>query len=63
MRSEIDRYRNFLALNDSDDYKEAAAAMKKKGDFTNLGVDEAAIAKSKAAGAPVDAFLSTTTTE
>lgn len=60
-KTEINGYRTFLALNNNDDYKEEAASMKRKGDFTTIGLDEAAIAKTKAAAeAPADAFLSTT---
>ena len=56
---EIDRYRNFLNLDNKDDYKAEAAAMKRKGDFTTPGNDQQSIDEAKAAGAPVDAFLST----
>ncbi|KAG1659571.1 hypothetical protein FOA52_011927 [Chlamydomonas sp. UWO 241] len=58
-KSEIGRYKSFLGLNKEDDWKSEAAAMKLKGDFTTPGNNEAAIASSKAAGAPVDPFLST----
>lgn len=57
-RSEIDRYKSFLGLNNPDDYKEEAAAMKKRGDFTTVGVDQAAINAARA-NTPVDGFLST----
>ncbi|GFH20478.1 uncharacterized protein HaLaN_17606, partial [Haematococcus lacustris] len=57
--SDIARYKNFLALNNEAAYKAEAAAMKARGDFTSLGSDAAAIAEAKAAGSPVDSFLST----
>ena len=57
---DVARYKNFLALGNAERESEAAArAMKKRGDFTALGDDAAAIAAARAAGAPVDAFLST----
>lgn len=56
---DIARYANFLALNKESESRKAAAEMKARGDFATPGNDMAAIAASKAAGAPVDAFLST----
>ncbi|KIY99994.1 high intensity light-inducible lhc-like protein [Monoraphidium neglectum] len=56
---DIARYKNFLGLNNGNDFIEAANAMKRKGDFTTPGNDLAAIAAAKAAGSPADAFLST----
>jgi hypothetical protein len=53
------RYRNFLGLNNGNDWEAAAREMKAKGDFTTPGDNLAAIAAAKADGAPVDAFLST----
>ncbi|KAI8475645.1 MAG: hypothetical protein J3K34DRAFT_403970 [Monoraphidium minutum] len=55
---DVARYKNFLGLNNANDFIEAANAMKRKGDFTSPD-DMAAIAAAKAAGAPADAFLST----
>lgn len=57
-KSEVDRYRSFLNLNNSDDYKQEAMAMKRKGDFTTPGNDQQAIDEAKSAGAPIDSFLS-----
>jgi hypothetical protein len=56
---DVARYKNFLALDNEGAAKVAAAAMKARGDFTTPGNDMAAIAATKAAGFPVDAFLST----
>eukprot|EP00195_Chlamydomonas_chlamydogama_P007869 CAMPEP_0202894880 /NCGR_PEP_ID=MMETSP1392-20130828/4179_1 /ASSEMBLY_ACC=CAM_ASM_000868 /TAXON_ID=225041 /ORGANISM="Chlamydomonas chlamydogama, Strain SAG 11-48b" /LENGTH=206 /DNA_ID=CAMNT_0049579699 /DNA_START=58 /DNA_END=675 /DNA_ORIENTATION=- len=58
-RREIDRYKNFLGLNNADDYKVEAAAMKKRGDFTTPGIDTQAIEQARAAGTPADSFLAT----
>eukprot|EP00955_Chlamydomonas_euryale_P046547 353445-Chlamydomonas_euryale.AAC.30 len=58
-KSEVSRYKEFLGLNKEDDWKFAAMAMKQQGDFTTPGNDMKAVAESKAAGAPVDSFLST----
>lgn len=55
----MNRYKKFLGLTNPDDYKKAAAEMKMRGDFTTPGNDMAAVEAAKAAGAPVDAFLST----
>ena len=56
--SEIDRYKNFLNLKNTDDYKLEAMAMKRRGDFTTPGNNQQAIEEAKSAGAPVDSFLS-----
>jgi len=55
---DIARYKNFLGLNNADDYKREAAVMKRRGDFTSLGVDAAAIEATRAAGMPADRVLS-----
>lgn len=57
--SEIDGYKTFLGLKKEDDYKAAAMEMKRKGDFTTPGNNEAALEAAKSAAKPVDAFLST----
>lgn len=58
-QKDVARYKNFLALNNEQAQKEAAAAMKAAGDFTTPGNNMAAVNASKAEGAPVDSFLST----
>lgn len=56
---DVARYKNFLGLNNANDFVQAAAEMKRRGDFTTPGDDLAAIASAKNDGSPVDAFLST----
>lgn len=56
---DVARYKNFLGLNNANDFMKAADEMKRRGDFTTPGNDLAAIAAAKRAGAPADAFLST----
>ncbi|GBF99882.1 hypothetical protein Rsub_12678 [Raphidocelis subcapitata] len=56
---DVARYKNFLGLNNANDFVVAAREMKSKGDFTKPGDSASAIAAAKAAGTPVDAFLST----
>jgi hypothetical protein len=55
------RYKNFLGLNNADDFMAAAAAMKSKGDFTSLRTDAETIAATRAAGLPADKVLSVDT--
>jgi hypothetical protein len=57
------RYKNFLGLNNPNDFMAAAAQMKAKGDFTNLRDDASAIAAVRAAGMPADKVLSVDTIE
>lgn len=54
---DIARYKNFFGLNNPEDYKVAAAEMKRKGDFTTPANNAAAISAAKAAGSPADAVL------
>jgi hypothetical protein len=51
------RYKNFLGLNNPNDFMEAAAAMKRKGDFTSLGSDAAAISSIRSQGMAADKVL------
>lgn len=52
-----DRYKNFLGLDNPNDFMAAAADMKRKGDFTSLRADNASIAAVRAAGMPADKVL------
>eukprot|EP00879_Flechtneria_rotunda_P002384 GHRR01002579.1.p1 GENE.GHRR01002579.1~~GHRR01002579.1.p1 ORF type:complete len:317 (+),score=118.88 GHRR01002579.1:1383-2333(+) len=54
---DIARYKNFLGLNNPNDFMQAAAAMKQKGDFTSLSRDTAAIQAVRAQGMPADKVL------
>eukprot|EP00878_Enallax_costatus_P043088 GHUV01050756.1.p1 GENE.GHUV01050756.1~~GHUV01050756.1.p1 ORF type:complete len:113 (-),score=35.25 GHUV01050756.1:85-423(-) len=51
------RYKNFLGLNNPNDFMAAAAEMKRKGDFTSLSTDTSTIAAVRAAGMPADKVL------
>lgn len=51
------RYKNFLGLNNPNDFMAAAADMKAKGDFTSLRSDAQAIAAVRAEGMPADKVL------
>jgi hypothetical protein len=51
------RYKNFLGLNNPNDFMAAAAEMKAKGDFTSLGSDAAAIAAIRSQGMAADKVL------
>jgi len=51
------RYKNFLGLNNADDYKLAAAEMKSRGDFTSLSRDTSAIQAIKSEGMLADKVL------
>lgn len=51
------RYKNFLGLNNANDFMAAAAEMKKKGDFTSLAADAGSINAVRAAGMPADKVL------
>lgn len=57
------RYKNFLGLNNPNDFMAAAAEMKRKGDFTSLSTDADTIASIRAAGMPADRVLSVNTVE
>jgi len=57
------RYKNFLGLNNPNDFMAAAAEMKRKGDFTTLSNDAQNIAAVRAAGMPADKVLSLNTVE
>eukprot|EP00878_Enallax_costatus_P026914 GHUV01028926.1.p1 GENE.GHUV01028926.1~~GHUV01028926.1.p1 ORF type:complete len:240 (+),score=99.00 GHUV01028926.1:1740-2459(+) len=54
---DIARYKNFLGLNNPNDFMAAAAEMKRKGDFTSLSTDTSTIAAVRAAGMPADKVL------
>jgi len=61
-KTEIARYKSFFGLDKEAESKEAANQMKVRGDFTtppNTAAEGAAAAAAKAAGSPVDSFLST----
>jgi hypothetical protein len=51
------RYKNFLGLTNDKDFMVAAAEMKRKGDFTSLGSDAAAISAIKSQGMAADQVL------
>lgn len=51
------RYKNFLGLNNPNDFMAAAASMKAKGDFTTLRDDTQAIAAVRAEGMAADKVL------
>lgn len=51
------RYKNFLGLNNPNDFMAAAAEMKSKGDFTSLRDDAQAIAAVRAEGMAADKVL------
>lgn len=55
------RYKNFLGLNNPNDFMAAAAQMKGKGDFTSLRDDAQAIAAVRAEGMPADKVLAINT--
>lgn len=57
LRSQLCRYKNFLGLNNPNDFMAAAASMKAKGDFTNLRDDKQAIAAVRAEGMAADKVL------
>jgi uncharacterized membrane protein YeaQ/YmgE (transglycosylase-associated protein family) len=57
---DIARYKNFLGLDNPNDFMAAAAEMKRKGDFTSLSADKAAIAAVRAEGMPADKVLGLT---
>lgn len=57
-KKDVSRYKNFLGLNNPDDYKVEEAKMKKKGDFTTPGLDYNAINASRAEGSLADEVLS-----
>jgi hypothetical protein len=57
------RYKNFLGLNNPNDFMAAAAQMKAQGDFTSLRNDATTIAAVRAAGMPADKVLSVNTVE
>ncbi|KAF8062640.1 fbiC [Scenedesmus sp. PABB004] len=54
---DVARYKNFLGLNNPNDFMAAAADMKARGDFTSLSNNPDAIAAARAAGLPADAVL------
>ncbi|KAF6262093.1 hypothetical protein COO60DRAFT_1282853 [Scenedesmus sp. NREL 46B-D3] len=54
---DIARYKNFLGLDNPNDFMAAAAEMKKKGDFTSLGSDAAAINAVRSQGMAADKVL------
>eukprot|EP00775_Hariotina_reticulata_P006599 gene6599-6827_t len=56
-RGDIARYKNFLGLNNAEDYKLAAAEMKRRGDFTTLSRDSSAIQAVRAEGMLADKVL------
>ncbi|GAX85424.1 hypothetical protein CEUSTIGMA_g12840.t1 [Chlamydomonas eustigma] len=61
-KTEIARYKSFFGLDKEAEVKEEANQMKLRGDFTtppNTAAEGAAAAAAKAAGSPVDSFLST----
>lgn len=60
---DISRYKNFLGLNNPNDFMAAAAAMKKQGDFTNLRDDAQAIAAVRSEGMAADKVLAINTVE
>jgi hypothetical protein len=51
------RYKNFLGLNNPNDFMAAAAQMKGKGDFTALRDDAQAIAAVRSEGMAADKVL------
>lgn len=53
----LTRYKHFLGLNNPNDFMAAAAEMKRKGDFTSLASDAAAINAIRAEGMPADKVL------
>jgi hypothetical protein len=57
------RYKNFLGLNNPNDFMAAAAAMKKQGDFTSLRDDAQAIAAVRSEGMAADKVLAINTVE
>eukprot|EP00882_Tetradesmus_deserticola_P032972 GHRQ01037623.1.p1 GENE.GHRQ01037623.1~~GHRQ01037623.1.p1 ORF type:complete len:240 (+),score=96.86 GHRQ01037623.1:104-721(+) len=54
---DIARYKDFLGLDNPNDFMAAAAEMKKKGDFTSLGSDAAAISAIRSQGMAADKVL------
>jgi hypothetical protein len=58
---EVARLKNFLGLDDPNDFMNEAAAMKRKGDFTRPTVDLAAIEKVRGEGMVADKWLSVDT--
>lgn len=57
------RYKNFLGLDNPNDFMAAAAEMKRKGDFTSLSNDAQNIAAVRAAGMPADKVLALNSVE
>uniref|UniRef100_A0A383W9X3 Uncharacterized protein n=1 Tax=Tetradesmus obliquus TaxID=3088 RepID=A0A383W9X3_TETOB len=54
---DVARYKNFLGLNNPNDFMAAAAAMKAKPDFTSLATDASAISELKSQGMAADRVL------
>lgn len=57
------RYKNFLGLNNPNDFMAAAAAMKAQGDFTSLRDDAQTIAAVRAEGMAADKVLAINSVE
>jgi hypothetical protein len=55
---DVARYKNFLGLNNADDWKIAEKQMKGRPDFATPNIDTAAIAQTRAEGMPADKVLS-----
>ena len=56
--ADVARYKNFLGLNNADDWKIAERQMKGRPDFATPNVDTEAIAQVRAQGMPADKVLS-----
>lgn len=57
------RYKNFLGLNNPNDFMAAAAQMKKQGDFTSLRDDAQSIAAVRSEGMAADKVLAINSVE